>query len=82
MADTGGIAAEQLCAIIERIERLESDKAAVTSDIGDVYAEAKAAGFEVKIIRQLVRLRRMDKDERDAQEALLEVYRQAVGMDG
>lgn len=81
MAEAEGVAGEQLRALIERIERLEEDKAAVASDIADVYAEAKAAGFEVKVVRQLVRLRRMDKDERDEQEALLDLYRQAIGMD-
>ena len=82
MAETGGVAGEQLRTLIERIERLEADKEALTSDIRDVYTQAKAAGFSVKVVRQLVRLRKMDKEERDEQEALLEVYRQAIGMDG
>lgn len=82
MAETGGVAGEQLRTLIERIERLEADKEALTSDIRDIYTQAKAAGFSVKVVRQLVRLRKMDKEERDEQEALLEVYRQAIGMDG
>ena len=82
MAETGGVEGEQLRTLIERIERLEADKEALTSDIRDIYTQAKAAGFSVKVVRQLVRLRKMDKEERDEQEALLEVYRQAIGMDG
>lgn len=82
MAEADNVAGEQLRTLIERIERLEADKEALTSDIRDVYTQAKAAGFSVKVVRQLVRLRKMDKDERDEQEALLEAYRQAIGMDG
>ena len=82
MAETGSVEGEQLRTLIERIERLEADKEALTSDIRDVYTQAKAAGFSVKVVRQLVRLRKMDKEERDEQEALLEAYRQAIGMDG
>lgn len=82
MAEADGVAGEQLRTLIERIERLEADKEALTSDIRDVYTQAKAAGFSVKVVRQLVRLRKMDKEERDEQEALLELYRQAIGMDG
>lgn len=82
MAEADGVAGEQLRTLIERIERLEADKEALTSDIRDVYTQAKASGFSVKVVRQLVRLRKMDKEERDEQEALLELYRQAIGMDG
>ena len=82
MAETGSVEGEQLRTLIERIERLEADKEALTSDIRDIYTQAKAAGFSVKVVRQLVRLRKMDKEERDEQEALLEAYRQAIGMDG
>ena len=81
MAETGNVAGEQLRAFIERVERLEEEKAALAADIADVYAEAKIAGFEVKIVRQLVRLRKMDKDERAHQDAMLELYRRALGMD-
>ena len=82
MAEANNVAGEQLLTLIEQIERLEADKEALTADIRDVYTQAKAAGFSVKVVRQLVRLRKMDKDERDEQEALLELYRQAIGMDG
>ena len=82
MAETDNVAGEQLLTLIEQIERLEADKEALTADIRDVYTQAKAAGFSVKVVRQLVRLRKMDKEERDEQEALLEAYRQAIGMDG
>lgn len=82
MAEANNVAGEPLLALIERIERLEADKEALTADIRDVYTQAKAAGFSVKVVRQLVRLRKMDKEERDEQEALLEAYRQAIGMDG
>lgn len=82
MAEADNVAGKPLLALIERIEHLEADKEALTSDIRDVYTQAKAAGFSVKVVRQLVRLRKMDKEERDEQEALLEAYRQAIGMDG
>ena len=82
MAETDNVAGEQLLTLIEQIERLEADKEALTAEIRDIYTQAKAAGFSVKVVRQLVRLRKMDKDERDEQEALLELYRQAIGMDG
>ena len=84
MAETGAeaVAGERLRAFVERIERLEADKAAVVGDIRDVYAEAKAAGFEVKVLRQIVRLRGMDQAERAEQEELLALYRRALGMDG
>ena len=84
MAETEAeaVAGERLRAFVERIERLEADKAAVAGDIRDVYAEAKAAGFEVKVLRQIVRLRGMDQAERAEQEELLALYRRALGMDG
>lgn len=81
MAEVGGIAGGQLRSLIERIERLQEDRAAVNADIREVYAEGKAAGFDVKIMRQVVRLRRMEKADRDEQETLLELYRRAIGMD-
>jgi uncharacterized protein (UPF0335 family) len=72
MADFGGIAGEQLKSLIERIERLEEEKRALGEDIKEVYAEAKGTGFEPKIMRQLIKIRKMDKDEHDEQESLLE----------
>lgn len=80
MADTGGIAAERLRSFIERVERLEEDRANLNADIREVYAEAKSAGFDVKTMRAIVRLRKMDPSERQEQQHLLDVYRQAVGV--
>jgi uncharacterized protein (UPF0335 family) len=80
MADAGGIAADRLKSFIERIERLEEEKAAIAGDIKEVYSEAKSSGFETKIMRQIVRLRKMDTQERVEQEQLLDVYKQAIGM--
>ena len=70
----------QLKAIIERIERLEEEKKAISDDIKDVYAEAKGNGFDVKALRTIVRLRKQDADERQEQETILETYMQALGM--
>ncbi len=76
----GGVAGDQLRAFIERIERLEEEKQALADDIKDVYAEAKGNGFDVKILRQVVRLRKQETNERLEQEAVLELYLQALGM--
>ena len=80
MADTGGVAADQLRAFVERIERLEEEKKAISDDIKDVYGEAKAMGFDVKILRQVVRLRKQEPHEREEQEAILDLYMHALGM--
>jgi len=80
MADVGGIAGDQLRSYIERIERLEEEKAALASDIRDVFAEAKGNGFDVKIMRQVLKLRKMDKDDRDELETVLDLYLRALGM--
>jgi uncharacterized protein (UPF0335 family) len=82
MAKAGGIAGDHLKSFIERIERLEEEKKALGDDIRDVYSEAKASGFEAKIMRQIVKIRKMDKDELDEQEALLDTYLLALGMRG
>jgi len=74
------IAADQLRLLIERIERLEEEKKGIADDIKDVYGEAKATGFDTKTIRTIVRLRKMEKHARDEADALLETYRQALGM--
>jgi len=79
-AGAGGVAGERLKSFIERIERLEEEKKALADDIRDVYAEAKGNGFEVKVMRQIVKIRKMDKDDLDEQEALLETYMRALGM--
>ena len=75
-----GAVAEQLTQLIERIERLEEEKRALMADIKDVYAEAKANGFEPKIMRQVVRLRALDRDLLSEQDALLDTYRDALGL--
>jgi len=80
MTVVGGITAEQLRSYIERIERLEEEKAAIAADVREVYAEAKSNGFDVKIMRQVLRLRKLDHDDRSEQEALLDLYKRALGM--
>jgi uncharacterized protein (UPF0335 family) len=79
MAD-GGIAGSQLKSIVERIEKLEEEKKAIADDIKDVYAEAKANGFDTKTLRQVVRLRKQDAAEREEAETLLDLYLNALGM--
>ena len=81
MADVGGIAADRLKSFIERVERLEEEKAALTADIREVYGEAKATGFDTKIMRQVVKLRKMDSNDRQEQEELLDLYKRAVGLE-
>ena len=80
MADVGGVAVERLKSFIERIERLEEEKRGLSGDIKEVYAEAKGTGFEPKIMRQIIKLRRMDKQEVDEEEGLLDLYKRALGM--
>lgn len=80
MADAGGVAAERLRAFVERVERLEAEKAALAADVREVYAEAKGAGFDVKALRQIVRLRKIDPADRRQQDELLSVYLNALGM--
>ena len=80
MADVGGIAGAQLKSFIERIERLEDEKRTLGEDIREVYAEAKGNGFEPKIMRQIIKIRKMDKDEHDEQETLLDLYKRALDM--
>ena len=75
-----GAGADQLIQLIERVERLEEEKRALMADIKDVYAEAKATGFEPKIMRQVIRLRAMDRDLLSEQDALLDTYRDALGL--
>ena len=79
-ADVGGVAGERLKSFIERVERLEEEKRALAEDIKEVYSEAKGVGFDVRVMRAIIRLRRMDSDDRDEQEALLDLYARAVGM--
>ena len=79
MAKTG-FAKDQLKSFVDRIERLEEERNALTADIREVYSEAKGTGFDTKIMRQIVRLRKMEPQERSEQEQLLDVYKQAIGM--
>ena len=76
----GGIAADRLRSIIERVERLEEERKELADDIKDIFAEAKAAGFDVKVIRQLIRIRKQEPADVEEQETLLDLYRRALGM--
>lgn len=80
MESTNSVAADQLRSIIERIEKLEEEKKAISEDIKEVYAEAKANGFDAKILRKVVSLRKKDKEERQEEEAILDLYLNALGM--
>jgi uncharacterized protein (UPF0335 family) len=80
MADVATIAGERLKQLVEKIERIEDEKREVAEQAKEVYAEAKAEGFDVKILRQLIRLRRLKPHDRSEQEELLELYKAAVGM--
>ena len=82
MTDIGhnSIAKDQLKSIIERVERLEEDKKAISDDIKDVYSEAKGNGYDVKALRRIVSLRKQDPDKRAEQEAILDTYMHALGM--
>ncbi|WP_174297241.1 DUF2312 domain-containing protein [Sphingomonas bacterium] len=77
---TDNVSAEQLRQFIERVERLEEEKRGLQDDIKDTYGEAKSTGFDVKTMRSIVRLRRMEKHHRDEADALLETYRTALGL--
>ena len=79
-AETDGVAADRLRSFVDRIERLEEERKALGSDIKDIYAEAKSAGFDVKVLRQLISIRRKVAAEVEEQETLLDVYRRALGM--
>lgn len=79
--DVGGVGGARLKSFIERVERLEEEKAALADDIKDVLGEAKATGFDVKIIRKIIRLRKMDIEKRREEDELLELYKTAIGME-
>ncbi|NQV82649.1 MAG: DUF2312 domain-containing protein [Rhodospirillales bacterium] len=79
MVEVGGVAADRLRSFVERIERLEEEKQALAADIREVYSEAKGAGFDIKVMRQLIRIRKMDDDDRSQMEAILDVYERALG---
>jgi uncharacterized protein (UPF0335 family) len=74
------VAQDQLRAFVERIERMEEEKKAIADDIKEIYAEAKGTGFDTKVLRQVIRIRRQDRNERLEQEAILELYMNALGM--
>ena len=76
----GGIAADRLLSIIERVERLEEEKKALGNDIKDIFSEAKSAGFDVAVLKQLMRLRKKEPAEVEEQESLLDLYKRAIGM--
>lgn len=78
--EVGGIDSTRLNSLIERIERLEEEKKGISSDIRDIYAEAKGVGFDVKIMKTIIKLRKMNQADRDEQEFLLETYRKALNV--
>ena len=80
MSEVGSIAADRLRSLIERIERLEEEKTSIGNDIKDVYAEAKSAGFDTKIMKSIIKLRKMSAADRDEQELLIETYCKALDM--
>ena len=78
--EVGGIDSSRLTSLIERIERLEEEKKGIQSDIRDIFAEAKGVGFDVKIMKAIIKLRKMNQADRDEQEFLLETYRKALNV--
>jgi len=81
MSDVGGVAADRLKSFIDRIERLEEEKKALADDIREVYSEAKGSGFDIKVIRLLIRLRKMDVTDRREQEEITTLYMRALEME-
>ncbi len=81
MVEVGGISSDRLKSFVERIERLEEEKAAIAADVKEVYSEAKSTGFDAKIIRQVISLRKMEGADRREQEELLELYKRALDME-
>jgi uncharacterized protein (UPF0335 family) len=80
MSDAGAVARDQLRSIIERIERLEEEKKTIADDIRDVYGEAKANGYDTKVLRKIVAIRKMDQNDRLEQDAITDMYLHALGM--
>jgi len=78
--DVGGVGGQRLKAFLERVERLEEEKSALSEDIKEIYAEAKAVGFDTKTMRKVIRLRKMESEKRREEEELLELYKAAVGL--
>ena len=81
MAEVGGVSGERLMSFIKRIEKLNEDKDAVTSDLTEVYAESKSVGFDVKILRQIVKLRKQEVEKRREESELLDLYASAIGLE-
>ncbi|MGU3387185.1 DUF2312 domain-containing protein [Methylobacterium sp. D53M] len=80
VSSADGVAAGELKAFIERLERLEEEKAGIMGDIKEVFAELKGRGFDAKAVREILRIRKQDHSERQEQESILELYMQALGM--
>ncbi len=80
MADIGGVAVDRLRSFVERIERLEEEKSALSADIREVYAEAKGAGFDIVTLRQVMRMRKIDPSDRRRNEELLDLYKRALDL--
>lgn len=78
--DVGGVAADRLRSVVERVERLEEERKGLAEDVKDIFMEAKSAGFDVKVVRQIIRLRRQEPADVEEQETLLDLYRRALGM--
>ena len=79
-AEVGGVATERLRSLIERIERLEEDKKGIQGDIRDIFAEAKGAGFDVKAMRTILKLRKMNAADREEAETIVDIYRRALDI--
>lgn len=77
----GGVDSERLLSYLERIERIEEERKALASDIKEIYAEAKSANFDVKAIKKILRLRKMDETDRQEEEFILDTYKRAIGLD-
>jgi uncharacterized protein (UPF0335 family) len=82
MTDTAAVPGERICSFIERVERIDEEIKALNDGKKEVFAEAKADGFDVKVLKEIVRLRKQDKDERDEQESLLDLYLRAMESGG
>ena len=80
MNTIGNVSGDILKQYIERIERLENEKNDITANIRDIYAEAKSGGFDIKVMKQVIKVRKMDQNERTEQEELFEIYKKAIGM--
>lgn len=80
-SDVGGVAGKRLKAFLDRVERLEEEKKGLSDDIKDIWAEAKGVGFDVKTMRKIIKLRKMETEKRREEEELLELYKAAIGID-